>query len=264
MKNIRLVVFLVLLMSVFVFAGCTDEEKESNAGTTRVEIRLTDAPAPYDAVNINIQSVSLHVNSDWVELDLLHPGVYNLLDFQNGIDTLLAGEDVPSGIISQIRLVLGDEGNSIVKDGETYQLEIPSAQQSGLKLNLHDELIPDIVYRLWIDFDASRSIVETGSGKYQLKPVIRSYTDAIGGSLRGIVLPQDANAVVWGVLSTDSILAYPRPDGCFLLPGLQPSSSWKIVFEPDEDSGYKVLELTGVSVVAGQVTDLGQTILIKE
>lgn len=263
MKNVYSIVPLLLLMSVFVFASCNDEDKKNDSGTTRVEIRLTDAPAQYDAVNINIQSISLHINSDWVDLALLHPGIYNLLDFQNGIDTLLAGEDVSVGRISQIRLVLGEEGNSIVKNGQIYQLVTPSVQQSGLKLDLHNELISDIVYRLWIDFDASRSIVETGSGKYQLKPVIRAYRDAVGGSIKGFVLPQEANAVVWAVLGTDSTLAYPRPDGYFLLPGLPSSSSWKVVFESGMESGYEDSELTGVSVVAGRVTDLSQTILIK-
>lgn len=262
MKKIHFISFWILLMSIFVLIGCNDDNKTST-GTTRVEIRLTDVPAPYDAVNINIQSISLHVNSDWIDLDLLNPGIYDLLEFQNGIDTLLAGEDIPAGTISQIRLVLGSEGNFVVKDGQTYSLETPSAQQSGLKLNLHDELIPDVAYRLWIDFDASRSIVETGSGKYQLKPVIRTYTDATGGSLKGYVLPQEANAVVWAILGTDSILAYPNVDGYFLMAGLQPSSSWKVVFDADDASGYKDSTLTGISIVTGQVNDLGQTTLKK-
>ncbi len=262
MKKIHFVSVAILLMLVFVFVSCDDDDK-SSTGTTHVEIRLTDAPAPYDAVNINIQSVSLHINSDWVQLDLLHPGIYDLLDFQNGVDTLLAGEDVPAGKISQIRLILSNDGNSVVKGGQTYPLETPSAQQSGLKLNLHDELIPDIAYRLWIDFDASRSIVETGSGKYQLKPVIRTYTDATGGSLKGFVLPQEANAVVWAVLGTDSVLAYPRSDGYFLMAGLQPSSSWKVIFDADNASGYKDSEQTGISIVTGQVKDLGQITLKK-
>ncbi len=262
MKKTHFIAFWILLMSVVFFASCNDDDK-NNDGTTHVEIRLTDAPAPYDAVNVNIQSVSLHVNSDWVELDLLRPGVYNLLDFQNGIDTLLAGEDIPSGKISQIRLVLGEDNNSVVIDGQTYPLETPSAQQSGLKLNLHDDLIPNVAYRLWIDFDASRSVVETGSGKYQLKPVIRTYTEATGGSLKGFVLPQEANAAVWAILGTDSLLAYPRSDGYFLMAGLQPSSSWKVVFDADDASGYKDSTLTGITIATGQVNDLGQTILNK-
>lgn len=264
MKKIYFFGIWILLTSTFIFVSCNNDDKKNNE-TAHIEVRLTDTPAQYDAVNINIQSVSLHINSDWVELNLLKSGIYNLLDFQNGVDTLLAGEDVPVGKISQIRLILENEGNSIVKDGQSYELETPSAQESGLKLNLHDELAANVVYRLWIDFDASRSIVEAGSGKFKLKSVIRAYTDATGGSIKGVILPQESNAVVWAVLGTDSILAHPRPgDGYFLISGLQPSPSWKIIFKADEVSGYIDLELSEVTVVAEQVTDLGERILTKE
>ncbi|MBK5719528.1 DUF4382 domain-containing protein [Dysgonomonas sp. Marseille-P4677] len=264
MKKIHSLTIWILLTLVFGFISC-DNDNENIKGTTSVEIRLTDAPAQYDAVNINIQSVALHVNSDWIELNLLKTGIYNLLELQNGVDVLLANEDVPIGKISQIRLILGNEGNSVVKDGQRYELETPSAQQSGLKLNLHDELVSNIVYRLWIDFDATRSIVETGSGKFQLKPVIRTYTDATSGSIKGFVLPQEANAIVWAILGTDSVLAHPRlNDGYFLISGLQPSHSWKVVFEADKASGYKDHELSEISVVTEQVNDLGNITLTKE
>lgn len=253
-----------MLVSMFLFVGCNDNEKGESNETTRIEVRLTDAPALYDVVNVNIQSVSLHINSDWVELDLLEPGIYNLLDFQNGIDVLLINEEVPVGKISQIRLILGNEGNSLVKDGVNYELKTPSGQESGLKLNLHDELVSNVVYKLWIDFDAARSIVETGSDKYQLKPVIRTYTDATSGSLKGYVQPQEAKAVVWAVLGTDSVLAYPRvDDGYFLITGLQPSSSWEVAVEPDVKSGYKSAELSGISIKIEEVNDLGQIVLEK-
>lgn len=261
MKRIHVLSILMLLTFSLVFTSCKDDDDSLDRGTTRVELRLTDAPAAYDAVYINIQSVSLHVtygeSSGWQDFTLLKPGIYNLLDFQNGIDTLLAGQEIPSGTISQIRLVLGKDSNSVVIAGQTYPLETPSAEQSGLKLNLHDELVPGVTYRLWIDFDASRSIVETGSGKYILKPVIRTYTQATGGSLSGTVLPQAANAAVWAILGTDSLLAYPNTDGYFLISGLQPSASWKVVLDADNTTAYKDSTLTGITINTGQVTNLG-------
>lgn len=264
MKRFHTLTIGLLLTFVLGFISC-DDDNENVTETTTVEIRLTDAPAPYDAVNINIQAIALHVNSDWIALNLTKTGVFNLLELQHGVDVLLANEDVPVGKISQIRLILGEEGNSVVKDGQSYKLETPSAQQSGLKLNLHDELVSNVVYRLWIDFDATRSIVETGSGKLQLKPVIRTYTDATSGSIKGFVGPQEANAIVWAVLGTDSVLAYPRlNDRYFLIPGLQPNPSWKVIFEADKASGYKNQELQNIQVITEQVNDLGRTTLIKE
>lgn len=263
MKSNFLKVWMVL-SCVAIFASCNDDDDNSNGGTTRMEVRLTDAPAPYDEVNIDIRSISINASNDedsgWQALTLLNPGVYNLLDFQNGVDTLLAGQDVPAGMISQIRLVLG-ENNTVVKDGASYPLSTPSAQQSGLKLSIHGELIAGIPYKLWIDFDATRSIVETGSGKYQLKPVIRTYTEATGGAIDGTVLPVEANAAVWAILGTDSILAYPETNGYYRLSGLEGATGWKVVFDVADTSAYKDAELTGITVKVGEVTSLETTML---
>ncbi len=262
MKKHLFFLILMLFAVSFVFISCNDDDKEPTTGTTRVEVRLTDAPAPYDAVYINIQSISLHLNTGgWQEVTLLKPGVYNLLDFRNGIDTLLAGDEIPSGKISQIRLVLGTDSNSVVVDGQDYPLTTPSGQESGLKLNLHDELFPDVTYRLWIDFDAARSIVKTGSGKYILKPVIRTYTEAFGGSLKGTVLPQEANTTVLAILGTDTVSTYPEDNGYFLISGLQPNSSWKVVLDAGNATPYQDSTVTNIAIVKGQVTNMGQITL---
>jgi len=70
-------------------------------------------------------------------------------------------------------LVLG-ENNTIGVDGEIYDLETPRAQTSGLKIQIHAELEADQSYKILLDFDADNSIIETGNGKYKLKPVINA------------------------------------------------------------------------------------------
>src|SRR5882724_6605827 len=113
----RLYSFLLVLLTsgILIFVSC----KKSDSGASHLEVRLTDAPAGYDAVYIDIQKVEVNVSGDtgtirgWQTINLLHPGVYNLLNFKNGIDTLLAATDLPAGTLSQMRLVLGNN-NSVV------------------------------------------------------------------------------------------------------------------------------------------------------
>lgn len=50
-------------------------------------------------------------------------------------------------------------------------------------------MIDGIEYKLWLDFDAGRSVVEIGNGNYILKPVIRIYSEATSGAIKGSVLP---------------------------------------------------------------------------
>ena len=137
-KKWNVVVGLFFLITVFLTA-CSDKD----SGTSRVEVRLTDAPAEYQEVNIDIQGVEVHANdgnqnSGWQSLDI-KKGVYNLLKLTNGLDTLLGTTTLPAGKISQVRLVLG-ANNSLKVAGQSTTLETPSAQQSGLKVQVHTEL----------------------------------------------------------------------------------------------------------------------------
>ena len=74
-----------------------------------MRVRLTDAPADYQEVNIDLQDIHVKLSGDtagWVELEPV-PGVYNLLGLQNGVDTLIGTKDLPKDVVKEIRLVLG-------------------------------------------------------------------------------------------------------------------------------------------------------------
>jgi hypothetical protein len=130
-----------------------------------------------------------------------------------------------------------------------------------LKFNIHSTLTADIVYRLWIDFDANRSIVTTGNGGYILKPVIRTYTQAIGGSIKGFVLPSAAKAQVWAIAGTDSLLALPDSTGYYFFGGVN-AGSRDLLFHA-QDSTYKDTTLA-VTVATGVVTNAGTVTLSKK
>src|SRR6266702_3813741 len=106
-----------------IFLSC--KKSTSNSGSGHLQVMLTDAPAAYDAVYIDVQKVEVNVSADsgagsgWQTVNVLRPGIYNLLKFSNGIDTLLAAADLPAGTISQMRLVLGNN-NSIVLNGQSF------------------------------------------------------------------------------------------------------------------------------------------------
>jgi len=267
MKTARIlfVVLATLASGSFIFLSCN--KNSSSSGPAHLQVMLTDGPANYDAVNIDVQRVEVNVspdsgtNSGWQTVNVLRPGIYNLLNFKNGIDTLLASADLPAGTLSQMRLVLGSN-NSVVINGQSFPLKTPSAQQSGLKFNIHSTLTAGIVYRLWIDFDASRSIVATGAGTYLLKPVIRTYAAAIGGSIKGTVLPSAAKPEVWATMGTDSLMALPdSATGYYFFGGVN-AGTWNLLFHA-QDTTYKDTAFT-VSVSTGVVTNAGTVTLHKK
>ena len=165
----------LLLFSSVLFASC-DKNNDANTAAeksqTRVFVYLHDQADNYQQVNVDIQQVIIKGYGNNDEYDLAdNAGVYNLLDYQNGLDTLLGEITVDYDSISQIRLVLGPE-NSVMVDSVLYPMETPSAQQSGLKINVHGELMYVDTFIVSLDFDVSESVHQLGNGTYQLHPVI--------------------------------------------------------------------------------------------
>ena len=252
------------MCAAFALTSCNDDATASNGGAATVNVRLTDAPALYDAVNIDVQKVEFNTGNGWNSVNVITPGVYNLLNFRNGMDVLLAQAQLPAGSVSQMRLVLGSN-NSLVKDGVTYPLDTPSAMQSGLKFNWHQNLEANGAYNVWIDFDAARSIVKKGNGTYALKPVIRTFSELTDGQIKGYVLPQAAKAQVHVITATNDTIATALPniaDGFYMFKGL-PANTYTVSFDADSTTTYIDQNQTGVTVVYGQVNNLGTKTLTQ-
>jgi hypothetical protein len=241
----------LVIVAALGLAACGSDEQ-----TARLEIRLTDAPGDYEAVYVDIQGVEINSESGeggWKQIEV-NKGIYNLIEFRNGMDTLLATAQLPAGKLSQIRLKLGDD-NTVVIDGDTKKLTTPSGQTSGVKLNVHADLVEGITYKLWLDFDAARSVVATGSGKFNLKPVIRTYSEAKSGAIKGMVTPAESLPAVFAITGVDTVATtYADETGKFLLTGV-PEGTYIVSFDPKE--GFDEFQKADVSVSNGVVTDVG-------
>ena len=181
--NFRNKIFgLIALLVGFGLTACSNGD-----GTGTMRVSLTDAPADYAEVNIEIHQVLVKENDDddddldenenMDEEELEDAGwkvvfndtiTVNLLDYQNGATLDLGEVELETGRYNQVRLVLGDENNVVLNNGNTFQLDTPSGQTSGYKLLVQADIEEDQVYDLVIDFDASRSIVVTGNGSINL------------------------------------------------------------------------------------------------
>lgn len=136
-------------------------------------VKMVDAPGDFQQVNVEVLQVQVnHSSQGWISLPT-NAGVYDLLTLQNDVSaTLVNVGTLPAGHLNQFRLILGDENNVMV-DSLYFPLATPSAQQSGLKINLDTDFAPNSTYEVLLDFDANSSIVTQGNGSYSLKPVIK-------------------------------------------------------------------------------------------
>ena len=200
-------------------------------------------------------------SNGWQSLSGVKTGIYNLLDLVNDKDTLLADASIPAGKIHQIRLVLGSN-NTIVVDGESFPLETPSAEHSGLKLNIQQNVKADMLYTVLLDFDVAKSIVETGNSKFILKPVIRTILQAAGGSIKGILSPDSLKTAVFALQGLDTIAStYTGINGGYVIKGLN-AGNYSLHYLP-EDSLFQSAVKDNVAVTVGNVTIVDTLTLLQ-
>lgn len=283
-----LVSLLLILFGVFSCQKEKDVNQTVPEGQQRVRIRLSDNPVSFDAVNVDIQRVEVLVFPDscrkngnddddddrnchhdrngdrdrdrddcavWDTLDI-KAGVYNLLDLTNGADTLLATGFTIAGRIKKIRLTLGTQ-NSVVIDSVSYPLSSWN-DFNRVTINVRGEDIDQINpsdLQLWLDFDAGRSIVKIRNNQFVLKPYLRVWLPAQTASIKGKVLPDNADAVVSAVSDGDTLVAIPHDNGWFKIRGLRGNTADVLINATA--NGYRDTTLTGVSLVKGQETDIG-------
>ncbi len=246
-------IFLLLFLSIasISITSCDDDDASKNYS---YNVRLTDAPGPYDKVNIDIQGVEVTGKNGQTVLLNTTSGIYNLLDYSNGINTLIATSVITDSQVGQIRLILGSN-NSVVVGGVSYPLSTPSAEQSGLKLQINQTLQADIQNEILLDFDANLSVNQTGNGTYKLKPVVRTVVTAISGIISGSITQVGSLAVVSATSATDVVYtSNVNLAGQFQILGL-PAGVYTFTVTPLLP--FLPITRTNVVVVAGASTNLG-------
>ncbi|MBS3915188.1 MAG: DUF4382 domain-containing protein [Bacteroidetes bacterium] len=281
------ITFFVILVLVI---ACRKEFLTNNThnGARNLQIYLTDHPCPFDSVFVEIlfvevrldtgncddddddRPVGYHDNDDdqgdddddddehgcgsvWDTL-AISPGVYNIMDLRNGVDTLLANGSLPAGNVKQIRLTLGTN-NSVVIGGTTYPLNLFPGSSHYAYVKLDDDELEHLSsgkYAIWLDFDICRSIVQY-NGSYFLKPYLKAFTISRFGAVEGEVGPRAAKAFVTVYNYTDTGTAIPDDDGEFKIRGLIPGV-YTVLF--DGNNGYNDTILYNVQVSAGRTTEL--------
>ena len=243
----------IILSSVI--AGC-DSSSEPSETTGTFNVRITDAPAEFDAVNITFSEISVNQSGGSAIVVSDSTQTINLIEWSNGLSTPLGSIELEAGTYNQIRLII--DSASVTVDGVKSAVTVPSGAQTGLKLTHQFTLEAGFTYDLMIDFDASRSIVSHGpkaNATYSLKPTIRLVAMATTGSISGTVtIPENAPvAMAMSGADTVTTVFVDTMSGEFQLAFLE-AGLYDVVVE---DSTGARFDSTAVEVTVGEDTDLG-------
>ena len=263
MKTKYLYAFLGIFLMVF--SACSDNDT-TEAGVGRLTIQLTDAPFPLDLIseaNVTIYKIEARQKYDSDEenstmeegenmdddSDDMHDGNaivvlmeeemnVNLLDLTNGITETLVNTEIPAGTYDQLRVYA--KGINVVmndEEGTTYDLKVPSGEQSGIKIKIKPAITiaGGLSADLLLDFDVSRSFVPRGNIRdmskfngFIFKPVIKVSNMATAGTLAGVVTDMADGTALAGAQITVSqngeeiTSSFTDETGAYMIMGLDP------------------------------------------
>ena len=281
MKNVRSI-WAMALVAAATLAGCGGGGGGGIGGTGRdgtMHVSLTDAPAcgydhvyvTVDRVRVNQSSTAADSDAGWSEVVLSPARRVDLLTLTNGVLEDLGQTQLPAGTYTQLRLVLPENSgnsapfaNSVVPTGGSETaLATPSAQQSGLKINVGITVEPDKIADVVLDFDACKSVVKRGnSGQYNLKPVLSATTVLSDAGMRVVGYVEPALGVSSTLVSVQANgvpvkATVPDATGKFVLYPVPVGTYDVVVTAPNRATAV----MTGVPVVTTAFTTLNSTAL---
>ncbi|MBP7936466.1 MAG: DUF4382 domain-containing protein [Phycisphaerae bacterium] len=191
---------------------------------------------------------------------------FDLLSLQNGRVDVLAEARLAPGQYSQIRVTVV-EGEIRLRDGRVFALDVPSGEQTGIKLRCVFAIEAGEEVALLLDVDLSRAFspVPGGAVKHPAEIVGFRFTPSLAcrvvcldqaASISGCVedpngFPIPAVAVTVFDQDVEVSSSVTDEDGTFTLVGL-PAGTYRLEFTAD---GYEDTEVGSVSVQAGQATE---------
>jgi hypothetical protein len=213
-KNILYLVS-VLAMGI-IFTGCGGGDSSNSTGT--ISMNVTDAKpmlpvsGTVESVSITFDEVSVHKSGGgWVTLNTAkQPYTIDLYQFSDGTKTqFVPPVQLESGKYTQVRIGVMSATIQIKENdvSKTVNLEIPSENLKTDK-NFEFDVQGGGAVDLTVDFDLSQSIVVTGSGTYQLKPVLHivqtQEAATINGKIKDTTFGNNTQAIVVVTLDRDN------------------------------------------------------------
>lgn len=184
-KSCTLFGLVVFAMSI-VACGGGGSGGGGTSGTGTVSMSITDAKPllPENVTNLFVEFSEVWVHKSgggWQQLSLAQtPYTIDLLQFQDGNATeFVPPARLEAGKYTQVRIVVSSAIMRMNYDETTDQpIEIPSENlktDKNFTIGLDNGSAMDIV----IHFDLSMSVVATGTGTYQMKPVVHLFEDPL-------------------------------------------------------------------------------------
>ncbi len=261
-KTFRLFILIIVLIS---FVGCI---KDDNAHTSRLRVKISNMPTDvFEEFHMEIAKIEVShkdsiSNSDnnWTELEF--NGIdCNISNLYNGRSIQILDQFFASGTINQVKIFFGTNNYLETSNGKSEIVVPDDIQNNGFVVDVNLALQPNVISYLMLEINTSKSVFKDGD-EYILRPVIRAFSETFGGSLRGYVLPAEAEPRVTIIKDEDTLYTLPdKTNGMFMFKGLN-GGIWEVKVIPNI-LGYKDTVFTD-TIFFGQLREIKDKIVLRE
>jgi hypothetical protein len=245
-------------------------------------VYLTDAPVSFYKVLVDISQIAVEidtatsqgfqdvpgqwdnnycgfgrgVNNKSIIWDTLNitPGVYNLLDLQNGTDTLLGSGLYTSGKVLKLKITLGS-ADTVYTDSSTYYPLVIFGPSPSFTINVQRDNVSSVTnseFELWLDFKLERSVF-FWNGRFLLDPYIVVFNYQVSAKIKGQVLPPGASPLVTAYSATDTLYAIPGWSGNYQFSNV-PVGTYSINFKGHD--GYQDTTINDIEIDSMKQVDI--------
>jgi hypothetical protein len=247
--------------------SCSKSSEGASTSEGELFIKLIDAPANIQQLNIVIVYVSIHriggsAPFGWSIVSTNTVGPINLLNLRNGESAQLLLNKVPVGEYDQIKLRFGP--CTVIQNGSESLLNFYSGPLSEQILDYAFEVQESTQSQLTFDFNVSRSVSKIGFNSYLFKPAIRVQNTLLSGSISGSVVDSNHNVVpttisTWTGVDSVSTLN-DTTNGSFQLSDL-PENLYSIRIVPFDTISFHERRIDSLVVTRQTTHNLGAIVL---
>jgi hypothetical protein len=253
--------------------SCSKSSEGASTSEGELFIKLIDAPANIQQLNIVIVYVSIHriggsAPFGWSIVSTNTVGPINLLNLRNGESAQLLLNKVPVGEYDQIKLRFGP--CTVIQNGSESLLNFYSGPLSEQILDYAFEVQESTQSQLTFDFNVSRSVSNIGFNSFLFTPAIRVQNTLLSGSISGSVIDtsNSVHTAVPATISTwtgiDSVSTFNDSTyGSFQLSDL-PEHSYSIRIVPFDPTLFLEKRIDSVVVIRQTIKNLGAIVLQRK
>lgn len=262
-KIVRLFTVIFLMLC---FAGCIKDDAQN---TSRLRVKLSNMPSDvFKEFHIDIAKIEVShsdltndLDNNWTELDF--KGIdCDISNLYNGRTLQILDQFFAVGAINRVKIFFGTNNYLETTNGISEIVVPEDIQKNGFVVDVNISLQPNVISYLILEINTSQSVYKNGD-EYILKPVIRAFPETFGGSLRGYVLPAEAEPTVTIIRDEDTLFTIPdEANGMFMFKGLN-EGIWEIKVASHSITDYLDTVFTD-TIFAGQLREIKTKIVLKK